>query len=232
MFNDWVSGGYLMRSFTNSDVSWWNTFLGHSVLGSGLLRQSQSSRKNTNSWWLTFVRTRPTRCGVLSTLDRPMILECAITLTLQLCHPTLITTISNSRQNLATMRCKHDWHACPSAICTETRGKSLGTEGVQPNSVEDYGSSMILAFGQCWSMLVVRLRYCRSAVSFQSTRLSQSRAFAGRKALGPRYIEFHPTLPIAYVAGSLEWCVVRGVCGCFPLYGNRSWNLLEDDLHL
>ena len=33
-----------------------------------------------------------------------------------------------------------------------------------------------------------------------------SSAQPGRKALGPRYIEFHPTLPIAYVARALAYC--------------------------
>lgn len=87
----------------------------HVALRFGLRHQSQSSKRSTNLWWLTFARTPTTGCGVQSTLDRPMTLECRIILTLPRCLRTLTTTTLSSHQNLATMRCSRAWRACPSA---------------------------------------------------------------------------------------------------------------------
>ena len=85
------------------------------VVKFSLRRIPQTTMLAATRWWLTFARTPTTGCGVQSTLDRPMTLECRIILTLPRCLRTLTTTTLSSHQNLATMRCSLAWHACPSA---------------------------------------------------------------------------------------------------------------------
>ena len=124
------------------------------LLSNFLKRIPQRCWRLETRWWLTFARTPTTGCGVQSTLDRPMTLECRIILTLPRCLRTLTTTTLSSHQNLATMRCSRAWRACPSATEKPLRVAEktvLGIKGPLKNSRTWWSWST----DACWEIEIV-----------------------------------------------------------------------------